>query len=71
MTKDHDLHLWLTGEDYAWVARKAREEDRSKNAFLTRLIRRARAEECEDEESFSRDELGRNHPVFPCKACTK
>ena len=69
MTKDHDLHLWLTGEDYAWVARKAREEDRSKNAFLTRLIRRARAEELEDDEVFSRDELGHIHPGKACKGC--
>lgn len=69
MTKDHDIHLWLTSDDYAWVARKAREEDRSKNAFLTRLIRRARAESMEDDDEITRDELGHFRPGKACKGC--
>ena len=63
MTKDHDLHLWLTEDDYAWIARQAREQDRSKNAVVTRLIRRARAESMEDDDLSARDGMGANCPI--------
>jgi hypothetical protein len=62
--KDHDLHLWLTAEDYAWVARQAREQDRSKNSVITRLIRRARAESMDDEPDCARDTLGAACPAM-------
>ncbi len=69
MTKDHDLHLWLTAEDYAWIARQARDQDRSKNAVVTRLIRRARAESMDDDEPPARDEIGDGYPR--CQGCMK
>ncbi len=47
MSHDHDIHLWLDADEYAWLCRQEREQDRSKNAILRRLIRQARAESME------------------------
>lgn len=58
MAKNNDLHLWLDDDDYLYVCRTAREEMRSKNAVVTRLIRRARAEELEMDDETERAELG-------------
>lgn len=69
-TKDHDLHLWMEADLYAWIARKAREQDRSKNAFVTRILRQARAEELEDDEAITRDDLGHVRPKSgSCRGC--
>ena len=62
MSHDHDLHLWLDADEYAWLCRQAREQDRSKNAILRRLIRQARAESMDDDEDFTMDNLGLGRP---------
>lgn len=63
MLKDHDLHLWLTADDYAYVARLSREQERSKNAILTRMIRRHRAENMADEGTPSSPMMGERCPL--------
>jgi hypothetical protein len=62
MSHDHDIHLWLDADEYAWLCRQAREQDRSKNAIIRRLIRQARAESMDDDEECARDELGLVRP---------
>ena len=71
MLKDHDIHLWLDADDYLWLCRQAREQERSKNAVLRRLIKQARAESMEDDEEFTRDDLGHVRPITACKGCGK
>ncbi len=62
MSHDHDIHLWLDADEYAWLCRQAREQDRSKNAILRRLIRQACAESMDDDEDFTRDDPGLGRP---------
>ncbi|MCK7581071.1 MAG: ribbon-helix-helix protein, CopG family [Chromatiales bacterium] len=71
MLKDHDIHLWLDADDYAWITRQAREQERSKSAVIRRLIKQARAESMEDDEEFTRADLGRVRPISACKGCAK
>lgn len=70
--KSCDLHVWFEPDDYAYLRREARLQDRSMGAVVRRLVKFARLEESmEAGEEMTRAEPGAVAPTSGggCRGC--